>query len=114
MNNRQNEHLTTTHFLDISGTQLYVVPLRTAADTASKVISKKAIDTIFGNVEEIITISHVCLFLPNTRKPDLNTPCGKQEMIRMLEDRLRTWEKDHAIADVFLYLVCFRTQPKHL
>ena len=63
MNNRQNEHLTTTHFLDISGTQLYVVPLRTAADTASKVISKKAIDTIFGNVEEIITISHVCLFL---------------------------------------------------
>ena len=97
--------------MDASETQLYVVPLRTAADTASKVISKKAIDTIFGNVEEIITISHVCLslFIPIKLKPDLNTPCGKQEMIRMLEDRLRTWEKDHAIADVFLYLVCFRT-----
>lgn len=30
----------------------------------------------------------------------------------MLEDRLRTWDKDHAIADVFLYLVCCHT-PFH-
>ena len=27
-------------------------------------------------------------------------------MIKMLDDRLQTWEKDHSIADAFLFLVC--------
>ena len=62
MHKCENEPTVTTHlFSGVSYTQLYVAPLRAAADTASKIISKKAIGTIFGNVEEIITISHVCL-----------------------------------------------------